>query len=118
MAAGMNRAIGTISTIAVIFALSACASTPRAGIDLTAPTSTPATVSAGHVDAGTWTVGEDIPAGTYKVSHIADETCYWEIDAHDGTILKNGLGGGLPKIQLKSGQTFTTDSCPVWDRIK
>jgi curli biogenesis system outer membrane secretion channel CsgG len=110
----MNRATGAISTIAVIFALSACASTPALSTPVPATTS----VSPGHVPAGTWNVGEDIPAGTYKVSDIADATCYWEIDSRDGTILQNNIGGGLPKVQLKTGQTFVTNSCPIWDKVK
>jgi hypothetical protein len=65
------------------------------------------------IEEGTWTVGEDFPAGTYKVTEAAGEECYWARKrSADGDIIANGLGGGKPKVTLKKGETFETSGCP------
>lgn len=69
------------------------------------------------VEAGSWTVGEDIPAGTYKVVEKADGTCYWARLKPNGDIIANNIGGGLPKITLKKGEVFETSNCPLWKKV-
>lgn len=71
---------------------------------------------------GTWIVGEDIPAGTYKVTAPVGSRCYWEITAsgtNGAKILANDIpGGGYPKVTLKKGQDFSSSDCGDWKRVK
>lgn len=87
--------------------------------------STPASPAAPKVitiEAGTWTVGTDVPAGTYRSSGVSS-MCYWAI-TKTGTngqdIVANDLpSGGRPQVTLKKGQDFeTSDECGVWSKIK
>ena len=72
---------------------------------------------------GTWTVGEDIPAGTYKPQNPIDPDalCYWAIyksGTNQENIIQNDLGGGgLPKVTLKVGQDFETNRCGTWVKV-
>lgn len=74
------------------------------------------------IDDGVWVVGDDMPAGTYKVTAAVDSLCYWEISKTGGTgvldIVANDLpGGGKPQVSLKRGQTFKTDNCGTWRKV-
>lgn len=88
------------------------------------PTATkPAKPAAATIDDGTWTVGEDVPAGTYKVRvAVEDDLCYWSITktgSNGGDIINNGLGTkGRPSVVLKKGQDFETARCGVWVKTK
>jgi hypothetical protein len=67
------------------------------------------------IPEGTWTVGEDIKAGTYKVAAEVDEGCGWVI--YRGTNPVNGGNGpGFPKATLKNRQTFESHGCGTWKR--
>lgn len=71
-------------------------------------------------DDGTWTVGEDIPAGTYRTTG-SDASCYWEIDksgTNGGSIVDNHVGGGNLRVTIKNGQDFTSQRCGEWTKIK
>lgn len=90
-----------------------------------APTSTstlPPTVIT--VEDGVWTVGVDIPVGTYKVIEPikGDELCYWSITrtgTNGNDIVSNDLpSGGRPQVVLKKGQDFSTQGCGTWQKIK
>jgi len=63
-------------------------------------------------------VGEDVPAGTYRVvTAIDDNGCYWAktSDAEGSKIIDNGIpSGGRPQVTLKTGQWFTSNGCPDW----
>lgn len=63
-------------------------------------------------------VGEDIPAGTYRVVEEVDgDSCYWlkSKDAEGSQIIDNDLPtGGRPQVTLKSGQWFKSQGCPEW----
>lgn len=92
---------------------------PTTGAPATTPaavTAAPATPAVPSITDGTWTVGEDIPAGTYKVTG-AGSTCYWKI-AKSGTngsdIIDNHIGGGNLRVVLKAGQDFETARCGTW----
>jgi hypothetical protein len=68
---------------------------------------------------GTWTVGEDIPAGVYRTVG-ADSSCYWEIDksgSNGDDIINNHVGGGNLRVTLKKGQDFETERCGTWTKI-
>jgi len=57
------------------------------------------------VPAGTWIVGEDIPAGTYSIKSTS-VSCVVDItDKDDGFILYNGIfqNESIGKIELKDG---------------
>lgn len=75
------------------------------------------------IEDGTWVVGEDVPAGTYKVNANigADGTCYWSITksgSNGGDIVQNDLvQGGRPKVTIKKGHDFTTRDCGTWTKV-
>lgn len=82
----------------------------------------PAKPPAPTVDDGVWVVGDDMPAGTYKVTAAVSSRCYWEISKTGGSgvmdIVANDLpGGGKPQVSLKRGQTFKTDNCGTWRKV-
>lgn len=65
-------------------------------------------------------VGEDIPAGTYRVTvSVAGQDCYWmkSGDAEGARIIDNALPqGGRPQVTLKKGQWFTSERCGTWSK--
>lgn len=73
------------------------------------------------IDDGTWVVGEDIPAGTYKVNQPVGDTCYWAITksgSNGASIIQNDLvQGGRPKVTIKKGQDFETARCGTWTKV-
>ncbi|MEU8086349.1 hypothetical protein AB0B57_22405 [Micromonospora sp. NPDC049101] len=75
------------------------------------------------IEDGTWTVGADVPAGTYRtVEKVAgDALCYWAIlksGTNGADIIQNATPtGGLPRVTLKKGQDFQTARCGVWQKI-
>jgi hypothetical protein len=76
----------------------------------------------GTIDGdGTWHVGEDFAAGTYRAD--AGEGCYWARlqSAHGGdsldNIVENGLGGGAQTVTLAEGEWFETADCGQWQKI-
>lgn len=77
--------------------------------------------AAATIEDGTWVVGEDIPAGTYKVNQPVESGCYWAITksgTNGGTIIQNDLvSGGRPKVTIKKGHDFETARCGVWTKI-
>lgn len=77
------------------------------------------------ITTGEWLVGEDVAPGLYRLSSppTEDDTgfvwCSWFL--YDGagatytTQVENGFPvGGLPTVQLATGQTFASDSCGTW----
>jgi hypothetical protein len=74
------------------------------------------------IEQGTWTVGTDVPAGTYRSSG-ASAGCYWAITktgTNGETIIANDLpSGGRPQVTLKVGQDFqTSEECGAWSKIR
>lgn len=64
-------------------------------------------------------VGEDIPAGTYRVrtAVAGDDLCYWKKtkDSEGQDIISNDIpSGGRPQVTLKKGEWFTSSDCPTW----
>jgi len=70
---------------------------------------------------GTWHVGEDFAAGTYRAD--AGEGCYWARlkTAHGSEslddIIENGIGGGSQTVQLNEGEWFEVNDCGEWQKI-
>jgi hypothetical protein len=67
-------------------------------------------------------VGEDFPAGTYRVTqNVAGANCYWlkSKDAEGDVIIDNAVPmGGRPQVTLKKGQWFTSERCGTWTKTK
>lgn len=70
------------------------------------------------IDDGTWTVGVDVLAGTYRALG-AGNLCYWSI-TRSGTngqdIVQNAIGGGNLTVTIKAGQDFETKRCGTWNK--
>jgi len=110
----------------------AAASTPATTPATTAPTTAPATTEATTappaaptkttpapilVPDGNYTVGEDMPAGRYKVVERAGEYCYWSRTKGDD-IIDNGIGGGFPSFTTKAGESVEISGCPEFRKVK
>jgi hypothetical protein len=96
--------------------LTVAPTTPAAATTAAAPPPPP---PAPTIDDGTWTVGEDIPAGTYKAVGAGSD-CYWGIyksGTNQNDIIDNHVGGGNLRVTLKAGQDFTSERCGVWTKI-
>ena len=63
-------------------------------------------------------VGEDLPAGTYRVTaSVSGRNCYWmkSSDSEGSNIVKNDVPqGGRPQVTLQEGQWFTSQDCGEW----
>lgn len=90
----------------------------------TTPAAPPKAVppAAPSIEEGTWSVGEDFPAGTYQAKG-APGNCYYAVyksstdtSTLDG-IVTNHIGGGNLKVVLKAGQGFETKRCGVWSKV-
>lgn len=66
---------------------------------------------------GVYTVGEDIPAGRYKVDERADDTCYWSLTRR-GDLVDNFFGGGFPSFTVRAGDEIEVEGCPNFRKIK
>ncbi|WP_344620731.1 hypothetical protein [Dactylosporangium salmoneum] len=93
----------------------AAAPTPAATTAAAPPPAAPT------IDDGTWTVGEDFPAGTYKTTGAGD-SCYWAIyksgtNQSFDSMVDNHLGGGNLRVTVKAGQDFETKRCGVWSKV-
>lgn len=127
-AGGSNQGVQTVAgpsastvTATSTTTVTASAATPS---KVAAPTSAaPKVTAVTTITDGTWTVGDDIPPGTYKVSVpiAADQTCYWAITktgSNGEGIVANDFGGkGRPRVTLKRGQDFETNDCGVWQKL-
>ncbi len=74
---------------------------------------------------GTYLVGDDLPAGTYRSAGAAEgmfQLCSWSIKASDeqsARIVDIGTAGELTdrqRVKLKAGQEFETNGCAPWTR--
>ncbi|MGO4230187.1 hypothetical protein AB4Y72_15105 [Arthrobacter sp. YAF34] len=78
------------------------------------------TKAANTIGDGTWTVGTDIEAGTYRATADVDSSCYWGIYAtgsNGSNIIENDLpGGGRPTVALSGGQDFKSTQCGTWEK--
>lgn len=74
------------------------------------------------IDEGVWTVGLDVPAGTYRVTAPVDDDCYWAITksgSNGEDIIANDIvSGGRPTVTLKKGQDFESARCGTWEKVK
>jgi hypothetical protein len=88
-----------------------------------APSPSPApSTPAGIPGDGTFAVGSDIKAGTYRTPGAATGDCYWERDKDlSGTaegIIANGNSTGPAIVQvLSSDAAFKTSGCQPWTQV-
>ncbi len=80
-----------------------------------------AQVEANRITEGTWTVGVDVEAGTYRTTEaVSSGMCYWGIHrsgSNGSDIIENDIvNGGFPTVTLSAGQDFTTSDCGTWDK--
>jgi len=74
------------------------------------------------VGPGTWEIGTDIKAGTYKTGGPAEGSygvCYWArlSDVDGESIITNGLPQGPAVVRIKKGDAaFDTNGCKPWVR--
>lgn len=70
------------------------------------------------VTSGTWQVGKDIEAGTYRANSQVSSQCYWEITVNNGAdIVQNDIpGGGYPQVTVSDGQQLKLQDCGTWSR--
>jgi hypothetical protein len=88
-----------------------------------APKAAPAPAIPDVIEDGLWEVGVDIQIGRYKVIEPVDPAafCYWQISpvGKPDTIIDNGVvSGGRPIVTIKKGQTFETNGCGNWKKVR
>jgi hypothetical protein len=72
------------------------------------------------IEEGTYSVGVDIQAGTYRVVGAGSD-CYWAITrsgSNGSDIIDNHLGAGNLTVTLKAGQDFTSQRCGTWSKTR
>lgn len=78
------------------------------------------TKAANTIGDGTWTVGTDIEAGTYRSTENVGSSCYWGIyqsGTNGADIVENDIpGGGRPVVALSPGQDFNSTRCGSWEK--
>lgn len=78
------------------------------------------TKAANTIGDGTWTVGADIEAGTYRSTANVGSSCYWGIyqsGTNGADIIENDIpGGGRPVVALSPGQDFNSTRCGSWEK--
>lgn len=100
-------------------ATSAATPTTAAAPTSAVPPPPPPPPAAPTISDGTWTVGEDFPAGTYRVNNAPGD-CYWSIyksGTNQSDIIDNHLGAGNLRVTLKAGQDFETQRCGTWTKV-
>lgn len=134
----MKKTLYAIGAGLAFITVLACSGTgPTATGDGSRPTASPAATAltvvtpspaaspkpvAPTIEDGIWTVGDDIPAGTYKVRDALTGMCYWGIyksGTNQSDIVDNDIvSGGKPTVTLKKGQDFKSSGCGTWVKIK
>lgn len=76
--------------------------------------------AANTIGTGTWVVGKDIEAGTYRTADAVSSDCYWAIlqsGTNGSNIIQNDIpGGGRPSVTLAAGQDFKSNRCGNWTK--
>lgn len=76
---------------------------------------------ASTISPGTYLVGEDVKAGTYKTAGPSDSAlpnCYWsrskDSSGELSAIIANELLPGPGRVTVRKGETFETSGCEAW----
>lgn len=74
------------------------------------------------IGEGTYLVGEDVKAGSYKTDGPTGDMCYWARRSDDSgeldAIIANDIVKGPGRVTLKKGEFFETNSCETWELVK
>ncbi|MEV5353119.1 hypothetical protein [Streptomyces sp. NPDC052693] len=74
------------------------------------------------IDEGTYLVGEDVKAGSYKTSGPSGGMCYWARNKDDSgeltSIIANDIVKGPGRVTLNKGEIFETNGCDTWQPAK
>jgi len=74
------------------------------------------------IGEGTYLVGEDVKAGSYKTAGPTSDMCYWARRSDDSgeldAIIANDIVKGPGRVTLKKGEFFETNSCETWELVK
>lgn len=119
MSGGTKNGTQEPAAVATTAAAAATTQAPAAAVT-TKPAPPPPPAAKPTIEDGVWVVGEDVPAGIYKVTAAVGSDCYWSITksgTNGSDIIDNGIpGGGLPKVTIKKGQDFETRGCGTWQK--
>lgn len=76
------------------------------------------------IGRGSYLVGEDIAAGTYRTGGPAASgipLCYWarakDSSGGMGGIIANGTPQGPARVTIAKGETFETNGCRRWTKV-
>ena len=73
------------------------------------------------IQDGTWTVGVDMPAGTWRTDREVDVNCYWvvTVTGSNGTeqVSAGRVGGGHATVPVEVGQDFYSEQCGTWSKV-
>jgi hypothetical protein len=71
-----------------------------------------------EIGPGTYLVGEDVKAGSYKTAGPTDSMCYWSRNSNDSgeldAIIANDILEGPGRVTLNEGEIFETNGCDTW----
>ncbi|WP_449061496.1 DUF732 domain-containing protein [Planomonospora algeriensis] len=68
---------------------------------------------------GTYEVGKDIKAGTYRTTPGSVTDCYWERSTGGGSTIANDFVRNAPRgvrVTVQRGEGFTSEGCGIWMR--
>ena len=107
-----------VTTSNAFFSLIVANSTPPTPIPTPRPTATPQPSRATYFGDGTWIVGSDIKAGTYRSSQTGS-SCYWQrLSGFSGEfddIIVNELTEAISVVEISSTDAgFSTERCGTW----
>lgn len=113
---------GGIAVVAAVSVDHAVRQTDLSGIEASPerlPESSPTPRDRRTITEGTWTIGTDVEAGTYRTAGAGPD-CYWSItrsNTNGSDIVENHIGGGNLTVVLKTGQDFETARCGAWAKV-
>lgn len=74
------------------------------------------------MNEGTYLVGEDVKAGSYKTAGPTTSMCYWSRNKDDSgelrAIIANDIVHGPGRVTLSRGEIFETNGCETWELAK
>ncbi|WP_402464165.1 hypothetical protein [Isoptericola aurantiacus] len=77
-------------------------------------------IAANRISDGTWTVGDDVEPGTYRITEAVTGDCYWAVyrsgTNKDDIVANDIVSGGFPTVTLRDGQDFESSRCGTWDK--
>ncbi|MFG2888465.1 hypothetical protein [Streptomyces sp. NPDC048248] len=76
------------------------------------------------ISQGSYLVGEDVDAGTYRTGGPSDSDiplCYWARNKDSSgeldSIIANGTPQGPARVTINKGEIFETNGCEEWKRV-